>query len=118
MAVIDAQAALPADEGEVSAEFKQEVFQALDQGGFELAFGVLVLEFEELQNIGVLDRLFWCAQVLGPGDGTLGQHGSLVPRQRHAFVELAVDLPIKLANAPAPTQGFSFVELSCQVLSD
>lgn len=55
--VIDAQTALPADEREVATELQQEGLQALDQRRFKLALGVLVLEFEKFQDVGVLDGL-------------------------------------------------------------
>lgn len=44
IAVVEAQAALPADEGEVAAELEREGFQLLDQSRVELTFRVLFLE--------------------------------------------------------------------------
>lgn len=54
--LVNAQAALSAHEGEVAAQFQQEVFQALDQGFFKLAFGIFVLEVQKLQHVGVFDH--------------------------------------------------------------
>lgn len=90
LGVVQLQTALAADEGEVVAEFQQEIGQMLDQRLFEIGFGVFVLEVEKLQDERVLDGL------LGRDDiarfGVLGfpEQGSLVARQRDAFVELAV----------------------------
>ena len=53
----NAQSALPPDEGEVSAELEQECFEPLDEGFLELAFGVLVLQAEELEHHRALDFL-------------------------------------------------------------
>ena len=68
--VVQPQPALAADEGEVVAQLQQEVGQVLDEGIFQLGFGVLVLEVQELQHEGVFDSLLG-----GDGVAGLGQRG-------------------------------------------
>ena len=57
--VVDSQSALATDEGEVVAEFQQEVGQVLDQRLLQVGLRVLVLEVEELEHERVVNRLLW-----------------------------------------------------------
>ena len=55
--VADPETPLAADEGKLWSQLEQERLQPPDQRLLQLGFGVLVLEVEELQQVGVLDRL-------------------------------------------------------------
>mmetsp|Transcript_42322 Transcript_42322/g.99368 ORF Transcript_42322/g.99368 Transcript_42322/m.99368 type:complete len:305 (-) Transcript_42322:2094-3008(-) len=116
--LVDAQAPLPSNEGEPFTQFEQEVFQPPDQGGLQIGLRILVLEVEELQHIGVFDGIAGRDGIFGLGHRALGQHRRLVFRQRRALVELAADLPIQLAHAPAAAQGLGFIELARMLVLD
>src|SRR3546814_10205805 len=60
----------------------------------------------------VFDRIGGRDGIFRLRHGALDQHRRLVLRQRRAFVELAVDLPVELAHAPAAAQGFDLIELA------
>ena len=62
--VADAEPLLPAQEGEVAAEFQEEALEVQDQGLLELALGILVLQVQELQDQRVLDLLLGREEVL------------------------------------------------------
>jgi len=65
----------------------------------------------------ILDLPLWHADVLSCGLGPLAEHRGLVARERGAFIELRLDLPIKLAAGPAATECLRLVEnLSVRVL--
>jgi len=53
--VADAQALLPGNEAEISSKLQEKGLQVPDKRLFQLAFGVLVLEAKEFQDIRVLD---------------------------------------------------------------
>ena len=53
--LVYAQAPLASNESEVIAQFEQEVFEPMDQRGFQIRFRVLVFEAQELQYVGILD---------------------------------------------------------------
>lgn len=55
--IADSEAALAADKGELWSQLEQERLQSPDQRLLQLGLGVLVLEIEELQYVGVLDCL-------------------------------------------------------------
>lgn len=116
--LVDAHPALPSDEGEAFTQFQQEVLQPLDQGCLQIGFRILVLEVEERQHKRVFDRIVGRDGVLGLGYRTLDQHRRLVLGQGRALVELATDLPVGLAHAPATTQRLSLVELAGMVVLD
>jgi len=81
-----------------------------DQCVFEVRLGVLVPKVEELQHERVLDGLFGRQGITGFGQRALFQHRRLVVRQGGSLIELAADLSVELAHAPAAAQGFSLVE--------
>jgi hypothetical protein len=82
----------------------------LDQGVFQVGFGILVLEVEELQHEGVFDGLLGRDGVARLGHFALFQHRRLVVRQGGALVKLAVDLAVELAHRPAATQRLGFIK--------
>jgi len=76
--VTDPQPLLAADEAKIAAQLQQEGLQMANQGLFQIALGVLVLEVEKLQDEGILDRFPGADGVLGQGFLPLFQHGRLV----------------------------------------
>lgn len=110
--ITDAQPTLAADECEVAAQFHQEVLQLVDKRLFQVAFRILILEVEKLQDERILDRFFRRHRIGRRRFRTLPQHGALVLRQQGPFVEERIDLAIELPDAPAPAQGLRFVELA------
>ena len=73
---------------------------------------------KELQHIRVFDGIARSDGILGLRHRALGQHRRFVFRQRRALIELAADLPVKLAHAPAATQRLDFVEPAGMVVLD
>ena len=65
--VADTNPFLPGDERESGPHFQQEPFEMPDQGLFKLAFAVLVLEVEELQQVRVAQLVLDRHRVLGQG---------------------------------------------------
>jgi hypothetical protein len=68
--VADAESPLPADEGEVAAELEEEGLEVLDECLLDVGLRVLVLETEELEDIGVLDLLLGGYTVIAAGART------------------------------------------------
>ena len=114
--IVDPQPALAADEGEIVAEFQQEVFEVADQRLFEVAFRILIFQVEKFQDEWVLDLLLGGKCVTGLAFCPLREHGRLVAGQKRALVKLRADLAVELANGPAAAQCFGFVEEACLVL--
>ena len=108
--VADAQPFLAANEGEVAAEFQEEMFEVVDERVFEVGLGVFVFKAEKFENEGVFDLLFRGDDVRRDRLAAFLEHGNLVPGQGGALVELGGNLAIKLADRPAAAQGFGFVE--------
>ncbi|HEY5372813.1 MAG TPA: hypothetical protein VIK01_03965 [Polyangiaceae bacterium] len=59
--VADAQPTLPTHEGKVAAELKQERLDLGDQRCFKVGLGILILQVEELEYVGILDLLCRCS---------------------------------------------------------
>ncbi|MGC4106205.1 MAG: hypothetical protein QM753_07595 [Thermomicrobiales bacterium] len=78
--VADTQAALPADEGEVAAEFEEEGLEVANEGLFQIGFRVLVLEPKELKDERILDLFLGADEVLRFALVVLREHGHLVAR--------------------------------------
>jgi hypothetical protein len=55
--VADAEAVLPAHECKALTEFEQELLQVLNESGFEFAFLERLRESEEVEYVGVFQRL-------------------------------------------------------------
>jgi hypothetical protein len=108
--VVDAQAALATDEGEVVAQFEEKGFEVADERVFKIALGILVAQAEEFKDEGMSDFLVGADAIAWLRLGTFAEHGGLVTRQGRAFVELAVHLALELAHRPASAQGFGLVE--------
>ena len=53
--VVDAQAALASNEGEVAAEFEEKSFQMANEGVFEFGLGVLVAKAKEFEDERIAD---------------------------------------------------------------
>ena len=65
--VADGQRVLPADEGEAAAEFEQELFHVSEQAGFEFALVEGLFEGEEVEEVGVFEKLLREVGVGGAG---------------------------------------------------
>ena len=110
--VTDAQTPLAAHEAEVTAQFQEEGLQVANERLFQIAFGVLVLEVEKLQDERVFDLFLGEDAIFVTGLLPFRQHGGLVLRQGGALVELGIDLPVELTNGPASSQGLGFIEFT------
>jgi hypothetical protein len=64
---------------EVAAQFQEKGLEFLDQGFFQVAFGILVLQPQEFQDEGVLDFLFRRQGFAGFECGSLLEHRPLLP---------------------------------------
>ncbi|PTB24569.1 hypothetical protein C9I56_33260 [Paraburkholderia caribensis] len=82
----------------------------MDERLFKIAFGILVLQVKELQDIRILDRFFRSYRVTGFRDGALLEHGALIFGHQCVRAELAANLTFELSHAPAAAQRFRFVE--------
>lgn len=108
--VVEPQALLPTDRGEVAAQFEQECLEVSDEGILEVALRVLVPEVEELEHQGVFDLLCHRHGVAGIRLLTLQEHRRLTLRESRSFEELAADLALQLANGPTTGERFAFVK--------
>lgn len=84
--------------------------QLADQGILEFRFRVFVLESQELEHIWVLNLLIGCDCIARVRSSSLAEHGGLVARKGRTFVELRLNLTIKLPNGPAAAKRLTFIE--------
>lgn len=93
---LEAEAFLAGLEEEAFAEFEQELFEFIDDGGFEFVFGVggALFEFEKFQDVGVFDG------VAGGGDDLGGEAFDFgwVAAEGETIVEGGVDLAFHFAD--------------------
>ena len=101
--ITNAQTFLSAHKGEVATEFEKKMLKVQNQSLLEVAFGLFVFQAQELQNIGIFDLLFRGNGVLRFRLRAPCQHSGFVLRESGSFVELGLDLPVKLAHGPAAT---------------
>lgn len=101
---------MAADEREVTTELEEEGLEVPDERLLDVGLRVLVLETEELEDIGILDLVLGRHVVLGTCGRTLGEHLRLVAGESRPLVELRVDLSVELAERPATAKSFRFVE--------
>ena len=105
-------------EEEAFAEFEKKAFDLIDDGGFEVGFGIacLLVQPEEFEHEGFLE------QVVGAGDDLAFRrqfaNAFLVTAECQAFVEAAIELALELAHGPVPLGGFDFVEAAFVVIPD
>lgn len=90
--VINAEAPLPADEGEIVAELQQEVSEVLNQRGLEIRLRVFVLHIEEFEYKRIANCLFGRQQIARLRCCGFSEERRLVAGQRQPLVELAADL--------------------------
>ena len=76
--VVDAQAALASDEGEVAAEFEQKCFEVADKGVLQFSLGIFVAQAEEFEDERVAHGLVGGEDVAGAWLRAFLKHGSLV----------------------------------------
>ncbi len=98
------------DEREARSQLQEERFQVLDQGIFQLALAVFVLEIQELQQVRIADHVFDGNVILRPGFLAAREHCRLLLGMRRPFEELRADLPVELPHRPAAANGFAFIE--------
>ncbi len=57
--VVEGEPFLPGLEEKTFSEFEEEVFELVDDGGFQLALGIggAFIETEEFEHVGVLDQV-------------------------------------------------------------
>ncbi len=106
----DPQAALPAHEGEIIAEFAKELLQMDRECFFEVGFRVFVFEAEELQNVGVFEFGFGRSFIVSDGARAFAQHRRFVPRESRSLVKLRSDLAVELTPRPSSAHGFRLIE--------
>ena len=109
--IADAEAALASDEGEVAAEFEQEVFEMADERVFEVGLGVFVLEIQEFEHERIAHGFVHGEGVAGLGLLAFAEHGGFVLGKERALVKEGTDLAVELADAPAAAEGFGVVKI-------
>src|SRR5271157_2465464 len=116
--VADPQSLLTPHEGEVAAQFQQEVFELVDQGVFQVVLGVLVFEVEELQHERVFDLFLGREEIARLRHRPFAEHRRLVPGEQGPLIELAADLTVELADRPAAPKRLVFVETAGVLVLD
>ena len=90
--VVDAHRVLTTHEAKIAAQFGKKLLQVLDDCGFQILFGVGVLEAQEVEQVRVFESIFITDEfalrsLLLNGDQLGG-----IPRKCDAFVEGGVHL--------------------------
>ena len=75
----DTESLLPAHEAEVTPRIQEKCLKMSDQGFFQFALAILVLEIKEFKNKRILDLLLGKDICIRVGIHSPTQHGSLVP---------------------------------------
>ena len=102
--VADIEAMLPADEGEALSELDQEFLQMTDERGLEFALMEWLGEGEEVEDVGVLERLQYEVRLRrGEHGGEVGD-GFALPD-----VRACADLQAESVAAPAVGEGLLHV---------
>ena len=84
---------MPGLEKKSLAQFEQEIFELVDDGAFQVGFGIsgLFRQTEEFQHIGFLEQVLW----VGDGLKNLRRQladAVLVPAESEAFIEPGIEL--------------------------
>src|ERR1039458_8057587 len=106
----DPQPFLSANKCKLVAEFEEECFKMPNQRVFQFAFGVFVFETKKFEDERIADFLISGDSVLRFRLFALEQYRNFIFRQGRPFVELRVDLAVKLPNRPAARQRFAPVK--------
>ena len=81
-----------------------------NQSFLQVVLAVLVLEVEELQQVGIAHDLLDAHGIRRTRDHCLlPQHG-LALGGRQSFIELRIDLAVELPHRPSALERFGFVE--------
>ena len=80
-------------------------------GVLEVGLAVLVLQVEELEEVGVADVVPQFGGVDGRGLACGGEHAVGVGGGRDALEELGADLPFQLPDGPTATDCLGLVEV-------
>lgn len=104
VAVADLETVFLTEEGEVASEFEDEVAEAADEGGFEVAFGVVGGEVEEIEDVAIAED---ACEVLG-----LGRWGEFDVGELGALEDAGVDLAVEFAGAVVFCGGELEVEVA------
>jgi hypothetical protein len=83
-----------------------------DERRFEITFGVLVLEVEELEDERIAYLVVGADGIARMRRSTLGEHGGRVPGESRALIELGGDLAVELTDRPTTAQGFCLIEMA------
>jgi hypothetical protein len=110
--VPDPQPLLSANKCKLVAEFEQECFEMPDERVFQFAFRVFILQVEKFEHQRIANFLVSGHGIIRLGFPTFHQHRGFVSGQRRAFVELRVDLPVKLPDRPTARQRFARVKFT------
>src|SRR5712692_6903419 len=102
--VADPQPPLTTHEREVAAQLQQERFQLRDERGFQVGLGILILEREEFEEVGILDLLLRRERIVRRLRRSAAEHRRLVLGEDRALVELAADLAVELSDRPATSK--------------
>ena len=108
--LVEGEALLAGLEEKALAQFEQEVFELVDDGGFQVGFGIarLFVEAEEFEDVGFFEH------VLGLDDDLpfVGKSADafLVSAESETFVKAGGDLAFQFRQRPACLGGFDFVE--------
>ncbi len=96
--VVDLEAFLAGDEAEACAEFEEELFDVAEDGVFEVFFEVVVVEVEEVEDVGIFEEevggdflvVAELVEVVADGGfGFAGEGGAFVEHGVEALLELA-----------------------------
>ena len=110
MIFFKAEAFLASLEEKTFAEFEEKLLEFVDNGGFEVVFGVVwgLGEFEEFEDVGIFDDVWGVLDDLALGGEAFDFVG--VTAEGKTIVEGSGDLAIEFAGGPLVGGGFDFVE--------
>jgi hypothetical protein len=109
---VEGESLLARFEEKAFAEFEKELFNPVDNGGFQVGLGIAgaLVEAEEFED----ERLLEQVARLGDGLAFLGEAADavFVAAQGQALVEAGIELAAEFADGPVLGGSFDFVEAS------
>jgi hypothetical protein len=100
MFFVEGKALLPRLEEEALAQFEQEMFNFINDGAFQVGFGILsfFVETKKLEHIGFLE------QILGTGDklAFCGELANILfaPAEGEALIKAGIELALEFRKSP------------------
>jgi hypothetical protein len=96
MVGIEGEPFLPGFKEKSFAEFREKYFQFIDDGGFEIAFGIvrILIKPEKFKNIGIFEHILRISDDLS--FICKGFYPLFVPAECEPFVDTGVELPFEL----------------------